>query len=203
MYYRYQGPVTFDQAFNGIAPSSTGPLAPYTVSEMRERHSDRAEPHLQPGTDLSSLSLVESRLWTIAIRGSRATPRETTKACLTERPRARGRPKCIWRDGLSDLDFQHGFHADPRAGHPAGNSVHEVRRRVAHERRRHPALTLRTNTARPGISFGYEPSKLFSMRGDFHSTDNGASYTAISPHTKQAARICCPLSPDGKAHRGR
>jgi hypothetical protein len=58
-----------------------------------------------------------------------------------------------------------------------------------------PALTLRTNTARPEISFGYEPSKLFSIRGDFHSTDNGASYTAISPQTQEATHFVLRLHP--------
>ncbi len=33
MYYRYQGPVTFDQSFSGIAPDSTGTPAPYSVSQ--------------------------------------------------------------------------------------------------------------------------------------------------------------------------
>ena len=37
IYYRYQGPATFDQSYNGIAPNSTSSsptaLAPYTVSQ--------------------------------------------------------------------------------------------------------------------------------------------------------------------------
>ena len=33
IYYRYQGPATLDQSYNGTAPNSSGALAPYTVSE--------------------------------------------------------------------------------------------------------------------------------------------------------------------------
>ena len=48
---------------------------------------------------------------------------------------------------------------------------------------------------RARISFGYERSKLWSVRGDFHSTTNGASYTAITPHTQQSARFVVRYHP--------
>jgi hypothetical protein len=44
-------------------------------------------------------------------------------------------------------------------------------------------LSTSIKSASPEFSFGYEPSKMFSFRGDFHSSDAGVSYTAISPHT--------------------
>ncbi|HTR48600.1 MAG TPA: hypothetical protein VMM16_14555, partial [Verrucomicrobiae bacterium] len=47
-------------------------------------------------------------------------------------------------------------------------------------------------------SVGYEPSKLFSIRGDFHSTTNGASYTAVTPHTEQGARFVVRIQPTDK-----
>jgi len=58
-----------------------------------------------------------------------------------------------------------------------------------------PAVTLRTNTVRPEISFSYEPSKLWSVRGDFHTMTNGASYTAITPHTQQATHFVFRVHP--------
>jgi hypothetical protein len=61
-----------------------------------------------------------------------------------------------------------------------------------------PPLTLRTNTVRPEISFSYEPSKLWSIRGDFHTMTNGASYTAITPHTQQVAHFMLRLHPIAK-----
>jgi hypothetical protein len=41
----------------------------------------------------------------------------------------------------------------------------------------------------PEISVGYQPSKKFSIRGDVHSFDSGASYTAITPHTGVAGHL--------------
>jgi hypothetical protein len=58
-----------------------------------------------------------------------------------------------------------------------------------------PSLTLRTNSVRPEISFGYEPSKIFSVRGDFHSTDNGSSYTAITPSSQVATHFVVRVHP--------
>jgi hypothetical protein len=49
-----------------------------------------------------------------------------------------------------------------------------------------PPITLRTQTAWLELTFGYQPSKIFSIRGDVHADDNGLSYTAISLHTEMA-----------------
>ena len=61
-----------------------------------------------------------------------------------------------------------------------------------------PALSLRTKTAAPEISVGYEPSKKFSVRGDLHSYTNGASYTAITPHTDVGGRVVVQFHPIAK-----
>ena len=61
-----------------------------------------------------------------------------------------------------------------------------------------PEITLRTKWVRPVISFGFEPSKVFSIRGDFHSTTSGSSYTAITPHTQQVAHFVVRYRPTEK-----
>ena len=58
-----------------------------------------------------------------------------------------------------------------------------------------PAITLRTKTAWPELSFGYQPSKIFSVRGDVHAFDNGSSYTAITPHTEVAGHLISRFQP--------
>ena len=58
-----------------------------------------------------------------------------------------------------------------------------------------PAATLRTKTAWPELSFGYHPSKIFSVRGDVHAYDNGSSYTAITPHTEVAGHVITRFQP--------
>ena len=93
------------------------------------------------------------------------------------------------------LDSQHGFHADARPGDSPGNSVHEIRRRVPGKWRPRSRHLIAYQHSAAEISFGYEPSKLFSVRGDFHSTTNGASYTAITPHTQQGARFVVRFHP--------
>ena len=53
----------------------------------------------------------------------------------------------------------------------------------------------------PKSASAYDPSKFLSIRGDFRSTTNGASYTAITPHTQQATRFVLRFHPLAKALR--
>ena len=197
MYYRYQGPVTFVQAFNGTAPSSSGPLAPYTVSQSA--HAMVTEPnnivsqgltyHLLPWWKLD-LDYRYSRFTSDSIGNYQSLLNGTTPAA--------GTTEVIWRDGLSDLSFSMDFTPIRSLVIRPGvqfmkSDVESLTNGVIS-----PELTLRTNTVRPEISFGYEPSKMFSIRGDYHSTDNGASYTAISPHTQQATRFILRFHPIDK-----
>jgi hypothetical protein len=61
-----------------------------------------------------------------------------------------------------------------------------------------PTLTRTIKTAAPEISFGYEPSKMFSFRADFHSLTDGASYTAITPHTQAGGHAVVQFHPIAK-----
>jgi hypothetical protein len=61
-----------------------------------------------------------------------------------------------------------------------------------------PVLTREIKTAWPEISIGYEPSKMFSIRGDLHSINNGTSYTAITPHTQVGGRAVVKFHPIAK-----
>jgi hypothetical protein len=58
-----------------------------------------------------------------------------------------------------------------------------------------PAVTLRTKTAWPEFSFGYQPSKIFSVRGDVHAYNSGSSYTAITPHNQVAGHLIFRFQP--------
>ncbi len=61
-----------------------------------------------------------------------------------------------------------------------------------------PTPTLRVKTVSPTFSLFYKPSKIFSVRGDFQSTTNGAMYTAITPHTDVGGHIIVRLQPWSK-----
>ncbi len=194
MYYRYQGPVTFDQAFNGIAPGSAGPLAAYTVSEGARAMVTEPNHIVTQG-----LTYHIFPWWSADVdyRYSRFTSDSTGtyQSLFNGTTPATGTTNVVWRDGLSDLDFSMDFTPMRSLVIRPGvqflrSDVESLTNGVAN-----PAITLRTDTARPEISFGYEPSKVFSIRGDFHSTDNGSSYTAISPHTQEAAHFVARAHP--------
>ena len=194
IYYRYQGPVTFDQAFNGTAPSSTGPLAAYTVSESARAMVTEPNNILSQG-----LTLRIFHWWSADLdyRYARFTSNSTGnyRSLFNGTTAAAGTTNVIWRDGLSDLDFSMDFtplrSLIVRPGIQFLRSdVESLTNGVAN-----PAITLRTNMARPEIGFGFEPSKFFSIRGDFHNADNGSSYTAISPHTEQGGHAVVRVRP--------
>jgi hypothetical protein len=194
MYYRYSGPVTFDQSFNGTAPSSGGPLAPYTVSQSARATVTEPNNILSQGLTyhlFSWWSLDADYRYTRFTSDSTGNYQSLFDGTLP----AAGSTNVIWRDGQSDLAFSMDF--TPIRSLVIRPGVQFMRSDVESFTNGVivPALTLRTNTARPEISFGYEPSKLFSIRGDFHSTDNGASYTAISPQTQEATHFVLRLHP--------
>ena len=95
----------------------------------------------------------------------------------------------VWRDALSDLDLYFDF--TPIRSLDIRPGVHFMKADVVSidDGVTDPSLTLQTKTAMPEISFGYQPSKIFSIRGDVHSFDSGASYTAITPHTEVGGHL--------------
>ncbi len=101
----------------------------------------------------------------------------------------------VWRDGLSDFDFSMLFTPTPSLTLRPGVRLLKADVETAEEGVVDPALSLRTKTAWPELSFGYMPSKIFSIRGDVHAFDSGSSYTAITPHTEVAGHVITRLQP--------
>jgi hypothetical protein len=194
MYYRYEGPVTFTQAFNGIAPSSSGPLAAYTVSEGASAMVTEPNHNVSQGLTFRILPW-----WSLDMdyRYARFTSDSTGtyQSLFNGTTPTAGTTETIWRDGLSDLDISMDFTPIRSLVIRPGVQFMKSDIETLTDGVVTPGRTLRTNTARPEISFGFEPSKLFSIRGDFHNTDNGSSYTAISPHTQQAAHFVFRVHP--------
>lgn len=194
MYYRYRGPVTFDEAFNGTAPSSAGPLAPYTLSESARANVTEPNHIVSQGLTYhifhwwsADLDYRYSRFTSDSVGNYQSLFNGVTSTV--------GRTEIVWRDGLSDLDFRMDF--TPLRSLVIRPGVQFMRSDVESLTNgvTSPELTLRTNSVRPEISVGYEPSKVFNIRGDFHSTDHGSSYTAISPHTEQGGHVVVRLHP--------
>jgi hypothetical protein len=194
MYYRYRGPATFDQSVNGVAPDTNGVQAPYTFSQSGRATVTEPDNIVSFGltyhlTDWWSVNADYrySRMTSNAIGNFGSlfsqdvpSPGTTASTALNDN---------VWRDGLSDLYINMDFTPIPtlviRPGvHFMKADVESLQNGVID-----PTQTLQTKTAMPEFSFGYQPSKIFSIRGDWHSFDNGASYTAITPHTQVGGHL--------------
>jgi hypothetical protein len=206
IYYRYQGPATFDQSYNGIAPNSSGALAPYIVSQtVRDTVSE-------PDNILyQTLTYKLKEWWEIiadyrysrfstnsvgnfgSVLGIVANP--TSSSPTTSTTPSSGQDSYVWRDGLSDFDFSMLFTPTPSLTLRPGVRLLKADVEALEDGVADPTLSLQTKTARPELSFGYQPSKTFSVRGDVHAFDNGSSYTAITPHTEVAGHLIFRFQP--------
>ncbi|HEV2697348.1 MAG TPA: hypothetical protein VGU90_05095, partial [Terriglobales bacterium] len=197
LFYRFQGPLSFDQSFNGIAPNSTGAQTPFSVSQTVRGSVAQPDHIISEGftydinnwwsvsTDYRYSHQTSRALGTFTSLFNGTTP--TTSAKDIE-----------WRNNISDLDFSMDFT-------PFGTLIIRpgIRLVKADVESRSagiidPAITRTIKTVSPELSFGYEPSKMFSFRGDFHSLTDGASYTAITPHTQAGGHAVVQFHPISK-----
>ena len=204
IFYRYDGPATLAQGFNGLAANSAGvAMQPYTVTESARATLSEPDNVVSQGLTYhffdwwsADLDYRYSRFSSNAIGNFESLFQVTTPAPATTVTTAT--TDSVWRDGLSQLSFSMDF--TPLRGliiRPGiqlmESNVESLQNGVVQ-----PEITLRTKTARPELSVGYEPSKLFSIRGDFHSLTNGAEYTAMTPHTEQGAHFIARFHPTEK-----
>ncbi len=192
LFYRYRGPANFDQSVSGIAPNATAVNTPYTFSQ-----SGRATVSEPDNIVNFGLTYQINEWWSVNAdyRYSRMSSEGVGNFTslfsqdTTVPVGSSGTDDIIWRDGLSDLDINFDF--TPIRTLVIRPGIHFMKADVvtAEGGAADPALSLQTKTATPEISFGYQPSKIFSIRGDLHSSDNGASYTAITPHTQVGGHL--------------
>ena len=209
IYYRYQGPATLDQSYNGTAPNSSGALAPYTVSQTAR------DTVTEPDNILFQSFTYKAKDWWEIIADYRysrfstdsvgnfgsiqnivTNPTSSSPTTLTTP--ASGQTTFVWRDGLSDLDFSMLFTPTPSLTLRPGIRYLKADVEALEDGVVQPEITLRTKTVWPELSFGYQPSKVFSVRGDVHAFDNGSSYTAITPHTEVAGHLILRVQPMAK-----
>ena len=194
LFYRYDGPVSFDQSYNGVAPNSTGVQTPYAVSQSVRTSLTEPNHIISQGFtyDINSWWSVSAdyRYWhqastglgTLASLFNAATP--TT---LQE--------DIVWRNNLSELDLRMDFTPIGTLIIRPGVRLMKADVVTLSGRVVNPELTEQNKTAWPEISVGYEPSKKLSIRGDLRSINNGASYTAITPHTEAGGRTSIKYHP--------
>jgi len=206
IYYRYQGPANFDQSFSGIAPNSAGANAPYTVSQSaRDTVSEPNNIFYQSFTiklkdwweifaDYRYSRFSTNTFGNFTSIQSIVTNPGATPPLITTTP-ASGQDSFVWRDGVNDLDFSMLFTPTKSLTLRPGVRLLKADVEALEDGVADPALSLRTKTVWPELSFGYQPSQIFSIRGDVHAFDNGSSYTAITPHTAVAGHLITRVQP--------
>jgi hypothetical protein len=181
IFYRYRGPATFDQSFNGTNP------APYSVSQTGR--AEVSEPNdileqgftynLRPWWDLdldyrySRFTTATDGVFTSLLNGTTTASEDVANG---------------WRFGLHELDFNMAFTPKSELVVRPGVTLFKSDVEALADGVAEAARTLRTKSVSPALSVFYRPSNRFSLRGEVHSFNNGASYTAITPHTDLTAR---------------
>jgi hypothetical protein len=182
VFYRYRGPATFDQAFNGTNPDvyAVSESGRATVTEPNNIVEEGFTFYVKPWWDVD-LDYRYSRFTT--------TTHGTYSSLLDGTTPASEETSSDWRDGLHQLDLSMMFTPKSNLVIRPGVSffksdVEAIEDGVADE-----ARTERTKTVSPILSVFYRPSSRVSLRGEIHTFNQGASYTAITPHTDTSGRI--------------
>lgn len=189
-YARYRGPATLDTFFSGFAPSASvtlPPFPPYTVSEGGRASTT------EPNHDVNQGFTWRVRQWwavNVDYRYLRQTSESTaTVQSVFNGVASFGSSDVIWRNGLSDLNVNMSFTPRPELTLSPGIRLSKSDIETLEDGVVDGARTLRTNHVRPEFRFSYRPIRRLSFKGDLYSATNGASYTAITPHTRLVGRV--------------
>ncbi len=198
IYYRYSGPASFDQSFNGIGPTATsGVNGPYAVSESGRANVKEPDNIIDQG-----FTFYIKKWWDMNV--DYRYDRFTTDAfgdfssLFNAVTPATGTADNMWRDGVATADVNMIFTPLANLTLQPGVRLIEANVEALANGVVDPSQTLRTKTVWPEFSAYYQPSKIFSIRGDYHSYINSASYTAITPHTEVGGHIIARFQPTPK-----
>ncbi len=184
IFYRYSGPATFDQAFNGFstatAPYSVSESARATVSEPDNIINQGFTFHVKPWWDID-LDWRYDRFTTHALGTFQSLFNGTTSNT--------GDTLTQWKDGMNQLDFAMEFTPTSNLVVRPGVTLLQSNVEKLEDGAADPPNTLRINTVNPTLGVFYRPSRHFDLRGEFYTFDTGASFTAISPHTDVTGRV--------------
>jgi hypothetical protein len=188
IFYRYQGPATLNESFNGVAPNASGALAPYSVSQSARDNLTESSHIIDQGFT------YQIRPWADFEADYRYS-RDINNAAgvLTSLFNAvtpgTGGDTTAWHDGISYLDLNLRFAPLPSLIVEPGVRLIKADIESITDGVVAPATTLRTKTAAPELRASFQPSRKFSIRGDMQHTVNGSSYTAITPHTQSGGHV--------------
>ncbi len=199
IFYRYNGPATMDALFQGTARTNSGgtTFAPYDISYSSR--SDLKEPNHVAD---AGASVKITDWWNVHgdYRHSRFTVLSLASfdALRDSTTQTQGENDFHWKYRTHQADMN--FEFIPKRGLILRPGIRYIRRdvQVFEGGVLDPALTRLINSAWPTLGAYFQPHRKFSVRGDFQSITNGASYTRISPHTDLGGRVVIRFRPTEK-----
>ena len=190
MFYRYRGPASLDQSYNGIIQTVSNPAtyAPYSVSQTGRIEVSEPNNIVRQG-----FTFYVKPWWDIDLdyRYTRFTT--TTEGTLTSLYNG-STPSSEdvsndWKDGMHQLDFSMMFTPKSNLVIRPGVQFFKSDIEILEDGEADSARTLRTKSVSPTLSAFYRPAKWFSLRGEIHHYNRGSSYTALTPHTDTTGRL--------------
>jgi hypothetical protein len=190
IFYRYSGPATFDQSFNG----TTGTTAtPYAVSQTGRANVSEPTNIVEQG-----FTAHVKDWWDVNFdyRFSKFTTTTTSTftSLFNGAVPVMDPPQPIhdnndWRDSLNQFDFDMMFTPKSNWVIRPGISYFKSSVGVTENGEIDDARTLDYHTVWPSLAVFYRPTRRLSLRGDIHGYSTSASYTALTPHTDLTSRL--------------
>ncbi len=199
IFYRYRGPAALDEAFNGTARTdfSATQFAPFAVAA--DTHTQLTEPNhvIDQGFTVTVKDwwrvLVDYR-YTRSILNSvgifHTLANATTPADATK--------QFDWRIGMHQVDVSMEFTPTPSLVLRPGLRYFKNDIEVVEDGGLDTNQSRRSKITSPILSVHYQPSKIFSIRGDFNSNNNGFPYTRITPKADVGSRLQFRFHPSEK-----
>ncbi len=203
MFYRYRGPATLDQSYNGIvqtvSPTATraAVYSPYTVSQTGRVRVTEPNNIVEQG-----FTFIIKPWWDIDLdyrytRFTTSTEGNLTSLLATVNPStgvatvasSAENPLNDWKDGMHQVEVSMTFTPTSNLVIRPGVQFFKSDVEVLEDGEADSARTLRTKSVSPILSAFYRPSKRFDIRGEIHTFNRGSSYTALDPHTDTTGRV--------------
>ena len=200
LYYRYSGPASLDMSANGIArTNSSGTTdAPYAFSLSTRATNSEPNHVLDQG-----FTYKITEWWSVLTdyRYSRFTVDSNALfRSVNANVVAEGTARNQWKIGTSTVDFRMAFTPLPSLSFDAGVRLFKSDIEYLQEGVVDTTRTKRIKSVWPALSVFYQPSKMITIRGDIEETNNGTSYTRITPHTDVGGRVVLRIRPGDKLY---
>jgi hypothetical protein len=190
MFYRYRGPASLDQSYNGIVQTVSNPAtySPYSVSQTGRNMVSEPNNIVQQG-----FTFYVKPWWDIDLDYRYTRFSATTEGTLTSlyngTTSATEEFVNDWKDGMHQLELSMMFTPTSNLVIRPGVQLFKSDILMLEDGEADEARSLRTNSVSPMLSAFYRPSKWFSLRGEIRQYNRGSSYTALTPHTDTTGRL--------------